>query len=124
MTARSNLSGLSVVELVELFVACALQQDNAKLENDQARTNALVWKLKDIRDELESRPGDQRSALIPLFEHSNPNVQIWAASANLALVPSAARQVLEMLRQTCHGPQQLEAGMRLRALDSGIYKPK
>jgi hypothetical protein len=31
--------------------------------------------------------------------------------------------VLEVIAETCYGPQKLEAGMTLSNLDAGIFKP-
>ncbi|TAK49740.1 MAG: DUF2019 domain-containing protein [Xanthobacteraceae bacterium] len=56
--------------------------------------------------------------------HPNPQVQVKAAKATLALATEQARQVLKTLAKTCMGLQQLEAGMTIRALDEGIFKPK
>jgi hypothetical protein len=116
------LSGMSEAELVALFMKYAVDQDDALLGNEIGKVNKLYWKITAIKDELKSRPGDGRRALVPLFDHPNPQVQVKAAKATLALVPVAARQVLESL-QTCRGPQQLEAGMTLAFLDDGTFKP-
>jgi cytochrome c oxidase assembly protein Cox11 len=120
---EANLQAMSVKELVELFTGYALQQDDAVLAFDVKETNRLYWKLEEVEDELKSRPGDQRHALLPLLEHPNPQVQVKAAKAILAIAPAAARQVLETIAETCYGPQKLEAGMSLMNLDRGIYKP-
>jgi cytochrome c oxidase assembly protein Cox11 len=122
MTSEKLLA-ISVNELVELFTKLALEQDDAVLAFDVKNTNRLYRKLKEVENELKSRPGDQRRALIPLFDHPNPQVQVKAAKATLAIAPAAARHVLEIIAETCYGPQKLEAGMSLSNLDEGIYKP-
>jgi cytochrome c oxidase assembly protein Cox11 len=121
---KSNkLQSMSSNELVELFTRLALQQDEAVLAFDVKETNRLYWQLDAIDGELKSRPGDQRSALLPLLDHPNPQVQVKAAKATLAIAPAAARHVLEVIAETCYGPQKLEAGMTLSNLDAGIFKP-
>jgi cytochrome c oxidase assembly protein Cox11 len=121
---KSNkLQSMSSNELVELFTRLALQQDEAVLAFDVKETNRLYWQLDAIDGELKSRPGDQRSALLPLLDHPNPQVQVKAAKATLAIAPAAARHVLEVIAETCYGPQKLEAGMSLSNLDAGIFKP-
>lgn len=120
---NTKLGQKSVNELVELFTGFALQQDEAQLAFDVKEGNRLYWKITAIADELKSRPGDQRHALLPLLDHPNPQVQLKAAKATLAIAPAAARHVLEVLAETCYGPQKLEAGMSLSNLDAGIYKP-
>jgi len=114
---------MSVNDLVNLFAGLALQQDEAVLACDVKETNRLFWKLEVVEGELKSRPGDQRRALLPLYDHPNPQVRVKAAMATLAIAPAAARQVLEVIAKTCYGPQKLEAGMSLVNLDRGIYKP-
>jgi cytochrome c oxidase assembly protein Cox11 len=124
MTTTPKPSDLTTTDLVALFVKYAVQQDEAILGNEQQTlVNKLVFKIKAIWDELKSRPGDQRSALISLFDHPNPNVRVWAATATLAIAPATARAVLEDLSKNCFGPQRLEAGMRLKFLDDGTFKP-
>jgi hypothetical protein len=123
MTRRAKLQAKSVDDLVELFTKYSLQQDEAVLAFDVKEANRLYDILKDIEDELKSRPGDRRRALLPLFDHPNPQVQLKAAQATLAIAPAAARQVLEHIAKTCYGPQKLEAGMSIVNLDEGIYKP-
>jgi cytochrome c oxidase assembly protein Cox11 len=120
---KAALNAMSVNELVELFKEFALRQDEAELAFDNAEANRLFWKLEEVEAELKSRLGDQRSALVVLFDHQNPQVQLKAAKATLAIAPAAARHVLEVIAKTCYGPQKLEAGMSLRNLDAGIFKP-
>jgi hypothetical protein len=121
MTAMANLKALSVEDLVKVFAGFALQQDVALFDNEIASVNRFYDKIKRIEVELKSRPGDQRRALMSLYGHDNPQVQVKAALATLAIAPAAARQVLQTIRETCHGPQRLEAGMSIRALDSGQW---
>jgi len=120
---KSALQRMAVDELVQQFAALALEQDDALLGNDIAQVNRLFRKLEDVEDELKARPGDQRQALLVLYHHSNPQVQVKAAKATLAVAPAAARQVLEIVSDTCNGPQRLEAGMCLWNLDRGFFKP-
>jgi hypothetical protein len=76
-----------------------------------------------IRDELKSRPGDQRRALLSLFDHENAQVRLQAARATLAVEPAAARSVIESIAQGRKFPQAGDAGMTIENLDSGFYKP-
>jgi len=120
---KVRLQQLAVAELVKRFTELALQQDEAVLAFDVKETNQLFSKLKEITDELKSRPGDQRRALLPLLAHPNQQVQVRAAKATLAIAPVAARQVLETIAELPYSPQKLDAGMCLWALDEGIFKP-
>lgn len=120
--ARKDLSSLTEQALLDLFVEYAIEQDDALLGFEVARSNRMYWAIKDVTNELKSRPGDRRRALIPFYRHGNPQVRFKAAEATLALESAAARAVLESLRGI-HGPQQLDAGMAISGLDDGSYKP-
>ena len=78
---------MSVDELVELFRDFALEQDEALLRGEQRCVNALFWKLQDIAEELKSREGDQRSALMGLYDDTNAQVRVKAIKSTLAVAP-------------------------------------
>jgi hypothetical protein len=120
---RENLAVLTVDQLVERFVEIAHEQQKAELHSDLRRTRALYWKMDAVENELRARPGDQRQALVPLLRHGNIQVMIKAALSTLALEPKKARMVLEAISLSGRQPQALEAGMSLRFLDDGIFKP-
>jgi HK97 family phage prohead protease len=114
---KPKLQKMPVEGLVEFFCSLALEQDDAMLGGEQAKVNRLVWKLKDIADELKSREGDQRSALIRLYDHRNPQVRVNAIKATLAVAPEKARRALEVLANSKEFPAAGEAGMSIIALD-------
>jgi len=117
-----RLTRLSSEELVCLFVELSIKQDDALLGFETKKSNRIYGRIDAIVKELKSREGDQRRALIPLYTHGNPQVRLKAATVTLALEPAAARKILESMKDI-HGPQRLYAGMTLRALDDGIFKP-
>src|SRR4029077_18735737 len=104
---RNRLDKLSVAELVKVFADLAIEQYDHILLCEIAQINRYYQKLKAIELDLKSRAGDQRRALMSLYDHQNPNVRVKAAKATLALAPTAARQVLETVASTCHGPEIL-----------------
>jgi cytochrome c oxidase assembly protein Cox11 len=114
---------MTVEQLVQLFAEFAVQQDAALLYRAQGEVNKLYFKLDAIKKELKSRPGDQRVALLPLYDHKNMQVRVKAAKATLAIAPEAARAQLEAIRASGWQPQALEAGMSLGELDRGGFKP-
>ena len=93
------------------------------LREDIKRVNRLFDRLEDIEAELKTRPGDHRRALLDLYNHPNPQVRVKAIKATLAVSPGIARRALEKLRQSREYPQSMEAGMSIRALDNGTFKP-
>ncbi len=93
------------------------------LSGEQAKVNRLVFKLKDIADELSVRHGDQRAALLRLYKDKNSQVKVKAMKATLAIAPSAAIEGLRKLTENTRDPACLEAGMSLWAIEQGIFKP-
>ncbi len=121
---RVSLADMATEQLVQTFADMAVQQDVALLCRMQRVVNKIYWKLEAVESELKSRPGDQRSALLPLYNHKNMQVRVKAAKSTLAIAPEAARAQLEAIRASGWQPQALEAGMSISSLDEGIYKPK
>lgn len=114
---------LSVAELVEYFTALCVGQYEAELRGEGAKGNRLIREMFTVSEELKTRPGDQRSALLPLYEHSNIQVRLMAAKETLAIAPSAARRQLVSIKASKQMPQSMDAGMCLWNLDEGIFKP-
>lgn len=122
MTAR-NLSKLATDELVEEFASNCLRQDEAILYSQTALFNRLYDSMAQIRDELKSRPGDQRSALTVLFAHANMQVRLQAARAALAVVPKESLAVITAIASSKKYPHAGDAGMTLSNLERGVLKP-
>jgi Domain of unknown function (DUF2019) len=79
--------------------------------------------MKDVDTELRARGEDARRALLRLYSHPNMQVRLQAAKKTLGVAPEATRHVIEEIKKSQWFPQALEAGMTLRNLDSGIFKP-
>jgi ParB-like chromosome segregation protein Spo0J len=114
---------MTVDQLVELFVEICIGQDDALLDDDLTKFRRLFEQMRAVLDELKSRPGDQRTALVPLYEHPNMQVRLKAAKNTLAVAPDEAQEVLEAIKASQWYPQAMEAGMCLRNLESGFFKP-
>ena len=121
---RGALPNLSVADLVDHFAAMAVEQDKALLYDEYTKFNRLFDRMEEVKAELKSRPGDQRSALLALFGHSNLQVRLKAAKATLAIAPWAARQMLERIQASGRQPHAGDAGMCLWNLDRGVFIPK
>jgi hypothetical protein len=117
------LAEMTVTQLVERFAALGVGQFDAELHGDYRKKSKLLLQMRDVTEELKSRPGDQRSALLPLFEHPNIQVRLMAARLTLALAPVAARQILQNIYDSKKYPEAGDAGMCLSNLDQGIFKP-
>ncbi|MFG1425048.1 DUF2019 domain-containing protein [Roseixanthobacter glucoisosaccharinicivorans] len=119
---KAKLSEMSTDKLVKDYVQIGILQYN--LDYDEIRKyNRSFLEKRAIEAELKTRPGDQRRALMALYDYPNMQVRLNAATATLAVAPKAARRLLEDIRASFWVPQCYEAGSRLRNLDDGTFKP-
>ena len=119
----SSLQDLSTAALVERFTMLCIGQFEAELYGEGAKENRLIKEMWRVTDELRHRTGDQRSELVKLYTHPNAQVRLMAAKETLAVAPTAARELLSSIRDAGQMPQSLDAGMCLRNLDNGVFKP-
>lgn len=119
----TGLNTFSVGELVDRFAAVQVAQFEAELQSDIGKQNDCVRQAMAVADELKRRPGDQRSALTPLYEHPNVQVRLMAAKLTLAVAPTAAREIIQAIADSRRYPQAGDAGMCLWNLEQGIFKP-
>jgi Domain of unknown function (DUF2019) len=117
------LEKLTVDQLVERFAEIGGAQDRALLYDERKKFNSLFSQMNEVDQELRSRGLDARLALLRLFDHDNMQVRLKAAVGTLAVAPETARKVLEAIRASKLQPQAMDAGMILRGLDDGEYKP-
>lgn len=120
---QMKIEEMSVAELVDRFAQICLEQDQALLYSDISKFNKIYREMVAVRDELKSRPGDRRGALLALYEHENAQVRLQAARASLAVAPEAARALIEDIANSRKFPQAGDAGMTLVNLDRGILRP-
>jgi recombinational DNA repair ATPase RecF len=120
---RDDLSAMSIAELVSQFTTLALAQDKAELMNDNAKFRRLFWQMDAVEKELKARTGDQRSALLPLLNHSNAQVRLRSAIATLAIASELARRTLELISDRQEYPQAIDARGMIRALRDGSFRP-
>ena len=117
------VSAMTDEQLVERFVAIGEAQDDAKLYDDIPEYNRLYDLKIEVLEELQQRPGDLRSLLLPLYHNKNLYVRFNAATGTLALAPEEGRRVLQEIADSKKQPYAGEAGMTIRAWDEGIFKP-
>jgi hypothetical protein len=120
---KTQLAKMTAQELVERFTVIAVAQDEALLGGQIAKYNRLFDQMADVSNELKARDGDQRIALMALYEYPNMQVRLKAAIHTLAVAHVLARQQLEAIADTHWMPQAGAAGMSLSNLDRGIFKP-
>jgi len=120
---KQTFHEMTVDQLVQRFTAIALDQDRVLLRNEYAKFNRLFNEMEAIKNELQARAGDQRRALLSLYDHPNTQVRLKAVKATLAVEPDSARRMLELIADSREYPQAGEAGMTIDNLDSGVFKP-
>ncbi|KIZ39692.1 MULTISPECIES: DUF2019 domain-containing protein [Rhodopseudomonas] len=120
---RRGLEDMTVADLVARFAEICLAQDDALLGGEIAKFNRLFGEMGGVATELKRRDGDQRRALMALYDHPNMQVRLKAAKHTLAVAPVEARQQLEAIASSRWYPQAGEAGMCLWNLDRGVFKP-
>jgi Domain of unknown function (DUF2019) len=120
---NQKLKEMSVGELVERFVAIALDQDKAIFDEDNTKFNKLYDQMQSVKDELRARPGDQRNALRALLDYPNMQVRLKAAITMLALAPDISKEVLRQIADSNRLPQAADAGLILNGLRDGSFVP-
>ena len=118
---KPKLERLTVEQLVERFTAIALAQDEELRRNEHTKFNRLFDEMEAVKQELRSRAGDQRRALLGLYTHPNGQVRLKAAIATLGLAPVAARHILQLISDRNEYPQAVYARDMLDALDEGTF---
>jgi hypothetical protein len=121
---HGNLSDMTVEQLVERFAIIALDQHHAIRTDANAEYTRLFWQMEGVEEALKSRAGDQRRALLSLYDHAHAQVRLAAAKATLAVAPEDARKMLQAIQNSREYPQAGDAGMCLYTLDAGIFKPE
>ncbi|MGB9044586.1 MAG: DUF2019 domain-containing protein [Pseudolabrys sp.] len=101
----AKIEEMSTEELVKRFAAICASQDDALLRSQIAKFKLLYNEMAAVEDELKSRPGDQRRALLRLYNHPNCQVRLQSAGATLAVATDTARQLIETIASSRKYPQ-------------------
>jgi hypothetical protein len=120
---RIELTDMTTNDLVERFAQIGVAQGKALLRGEHAKFNRLFRQMSAVSDELKSRDGDQRRALMTLYNYQDMQVRLKAAKHTLAVAPVEARRLLQTIADSSWMPQAGDAGMSLWNLDRGVYKP-
>lgn len=120
---KIRLDAMLVDQLVGRFAAITAAQDDTLLGHELTKFNRLFDRMMEVSIELRGRPGDQRRALMALYDHPNMQAQLQAAKLTLAVAPDEARRKIESIASSGWLPQSGDAGMCLFNLDRGIFKP-
>jgi len=121
---HADVAGQTVPRLVEQFRALALAKSAAIATGQNAKYTRLYWRLDTVEKELRSREGDQRRALIELYNHPNPQVRLDAAMATLVVFHHESRAALQMIIDRGEFPQAADAGHTLLYMSDGRFVPE
>jgi len=119
----SGLRILTDEELVAEFENRARVHGHNVVDGEVRDTKRSYRELNAIDEELRARGPTARVGLTRLLDHPEIAVRYYAATWSLAVEPGRARAVIEAVRNL--GPIRLagDAGMTLRMLDDGRFKP-
>lgn len=120
---KRKLNVMTLEQLTARFAEAALIQYEASLDNNTLKYNRAFDRLVEIDEELRKRGSDARMALISLYKHSNIQVRLEAASFTAGIAPKRARKLLQEIKDEQAFPESADAGLALRRLDSGEWKP-
>ena len=120
---KKKLDELTPEQLAARFAEAALIQYDALLDNDIPKYNRVYDLLVEVDQELRKRDPEARLALLSLYKHTNIQVRLEAASFTAGVAPKLARKLLQEIKDSQDFPQAGDAGMAIRALDSGEWKP-
>jgi hypothetical protein len=120
---KTALKDMTVDQLVDSFAEIGISQYQATMGGETRRFNRLYDQMDLIDRELRSRGRDARLGLLRLYDHPNIQVRLKAATRTLGIAPVAARAVIEAIDESQWFPQAGDAGLTLRYLDEGTFKP-
>lgn len=117
---KRDISELSNSEIVDRLVEVSIGQGEAIEAFETAKYNRLYDQNAQLLAELQTRPGDGRHDLFPLYDHPNYQVRLNAAKWTYGLDRSRARKALASIRDSRWDPYAGDAGMTLTLIDEGI----
>jgi hypothetical protein len=109
--------------LIDKFSELAKKMGIHVLECDTAKANRIFDQMEKIDRILRDRGSIARFLLLPLLDDRDRFVRYYAAQYLLGLAPERARAVIEWNKKYGFDAIAGDAGMLLRSLDSGKYKP-
>jgi hypothetical protein len=113
---QPSLAHLSTDELVDLFEKNAIEQDRVTFKEQVSKYKTVFGDSDVIDSELENRGPDALRALTRLYNNSNMQVRLRAASMTVGVAPAEAQSVLLNIARFGHVPQSANARAKLRRL--------
>ena len=110
---RNQYQGASAVALVDEYAATGERQQRAIEEWDNRTYNRLYPKREAIAAELQNRPEDQRTLLLPLLQHPSVQIRLNAGQELKTIAPAESRQALQSIADSKYFPYAADAALIL-----------
>jgi hypothetical protein len=117
---RIDVLKMSIDELVARFAQIGVAQDQALLGGQTGKFNRLFEEMAEVSSELRTRDGDQRRALVSLYQYPNMQVRLKAAIHTREIFLVEARRQIEAIAESHWMPQAGDAGMSLAIMDGEL----
>jgi len=121
--AVRKLETLDDQQLIEHFASVAKALGSAVLDSENDRANRAIRRLWAVCDILRARGDGSLMKLAPLLDAADRFVRYYAAKQLLGVMPVRARTIIEWNHKYGFDALAGDAGMTLRDLDAGFYKP-
>ena len=108
---------------IDQYVAAAIEHGAATVQSNPAGTATSVRKIVRAVRAIDAESSASRAALLPLLEHQNDSVRLWAASNLISKHPREAVKTLEDLAKPKFGYTPSTASTVLSEWRKGRFKP-
>jgi hypothetical protein len=110
---------LTVTALVESYSQAATDHGRATLAGNYRQANKAHESLASAYRELRARGELAQCAILPLLQHADAGVRLWAASHALEFAPQIGEPVLAELADAQCGILSFSASMTLKQWRDG-----
>lgn len=111
-----------ISDLITEYINAASIHGKGTREGDRDLTKRGHDRLSRAFRELCEHGQTAQQALLPLLEHADPAVRLWASAHALTFAPDRAHRVLSTLAAGPPSPEQLGAKYTLLEWDKGTLK--
>ena len=120
---KKPITAFTDEELVEEFSRCAHLWGEAVEWEKTSQAGKMVFRLRDLGDELRRRGPAARIKLAPLMESMDPGVRYYAAHDLLALLPERSKAAIASVGNVWQFGVSFTARMTLANLEDGVFTP-
>lgn len=118
--SKRDFTTWKVDNLCERYAELSVRQSTASDLAQMSVVNQLGDEIREIGNELKSRPDDRGRTLMRLFHHPNLNVRLNAGRSLMNMFPEEARMQIQAIADSGKYPFAVEAGLYLSSLDGEL----